>query len=157
MTYSSNSYSFQMLSLNNHVSSSIVVSSIITTKYAIFDNLSYTTSIASFPATNSNLVIKFTIKCIYSFSSILFIISIMNLEPQSRSKKRTLYRIYTRELNKTQYRTVYLIYTRLLVHTIVLLTYSKGHTLSIRLTYIKHIIVILFLPKSSTMFCYVTA
>ena len=81
MTHSSNSYSFQMLSLNNHASSSIVVPSIIATKYAIFDNLSHTTSIASFPTTNGNLVIKFTTKCVYSFPSILFTISVINLGP----------------------------------------------------------------------------
>ena len=38
---------------------------------SILDNLSQTTRITSFPATNGNLEMKSTIKCIYGFSSIL--------------------------------------------------------------------------------------
>ena len=48
-----------------------------TTKYVILDNLLQTTKIISFPATNSNLVMKFTIWCVYSFFSILISTSLL--------------------------------------------------------------------------------
>ena len=40
----------------------------------------------------------------------------------------------------------------LLVHTTVLLTYPKGYVLFLRSTYIKYIIVTLFLLEPSTIF-----
>ena len=49
---------------------------------------------------------------------------------------------------------VYFIYARLLVHATVLLTYSKGYVLFLRLIYVKHIVVTLFLPKAFTKFHY---
>ena len=48
---------------------------VIVTKYVILDNLSYTTSIISFSAINSNFVTKSTVRCIHSFSSISFTIN----------------------------------------------------------------------------------
>ena len=64
-----------MLYLNNLVKSSTDISSIVATKYTIFDNLLHTTSITSFPATNSNLVRKSTVKYVYSFFDTLFTIN----------------------------------------------------------------------------------
>ena len=58
---------FHTLSLNNLANSSTNVSSIIITKCIILDNLLQTTIIASFLTTNSNFVIKSTIKYVYSF------------------------------------------------------------------------------------------
>jgi len=42
---------------------------------SFLNNLSHTTNIVFFPVTNSNLVIKSTIKCIYSFSSTSLVIN----------------------------------------------------------------------------------
>ena len=70
----SNLCNFYTLSLNNLANPFTNVPSAIATKCAIFGNQSYTTKITSFSATNSNLVIKSTIKYIYIFSSISFII-----------------------------------------------------------------------------------
>ena len=72
---SSNLCNFHALSLNNLTNPSTDVLSTIVIKCAIFDNLLHTTSIAFFSATNDNLVIKFTVKCIYSFSSTSFSIN----------------------------------------------------------------------------------
>ena len=65
-----------MLSLNNHANLSANILSIVATKCVIFGNLSQTTRIASFLATNSNLVMKSTIKYIYSFFGTLLNFSI---------------------------------------------------------------------------------
>ena len=72
---SGNPCNFYILFLNNINNSSADVPSVVATKYAIFDNQSHTTNIMSFPAANSNLVIKSTVKCVYSFSGISFIIN----------------------------------------------------------------------------------
>ena len=58
ITLSGNLYNFYILSLNNLTNSSADISSIVATKCAILDNLLQTTRITSFPATNSNLVIR---------------------------------------------------------------------------------------------------
>ena len=44
--------------------------SVVVTKYVILDNLSQTIRIVSFLVTNSNFVIKSTVRYVYSFSSI---------------------------------------------------------------------------------------
>ena len=75
ITLSSNLYNFHTLSLNNLANPSTNISSVITTRYAILDNLLYTTKIAFFSAINNNLVIKFTIKHVYNFSSTSFAIN----------------------------------------------------------------------------------
>ena len=51
------------------------VLSIVITKCVILDNLSHTTKIVSFPATNSNFVMKSTVKYVHGFSNILFAIN----------------------------------------------------------------------------------
>jgi len=71
ITLSGNLYNFHILSLNNLTNPFTNVSFVVSTKCAIFYNLSYTTNITSFSATNGNLVIKSTIKYVYSFSSTL--------------------------------------------------------------------------------------
>jgi len=53
------------------------ISSVVATKCTIFDNISHTTNIAFFTATNGSLIIKSIIKCIYSFSGILFAINFL--------------------------------------------------------------------------------
>ena len=58
VTLSSKLCNFYILSLNNLTKPSANVSSVVTAKCAIFDNLSHTTNIISFSATNSNLVIS---------------------------------------------------------------------------------------------------
>jgi len=68
-------YNFHILSLNNLANLSTNVPSIVTTKCAILNNLLQTTRITFFSATNSNFVIKFTIKYVYSFSSTSFVIN----------------------------------------------------------------------------------
>ena len=55
------------LSLKTLVNPFAVIPSIIAIKCVIFDNLSQTTKMASFPATIGNLVMKSTKICIYSF------------------------------------------------------------------------------------------
>ena len=75
ITLSSSPCNFYTLSLNNHAKSSADVLSVVATKCAILDNLSQTIRITSFPATNSNLVMKSTIKCVYSFSGTSFTIN----------------------------------------------------------------------------------
>ena len=72
---SGNPYSFYILSLNNLTNPSAKISSVMATKCAIFDNLSYTTRIVSFSVTSSSLVIKSTIKYIHDFSRISFAIN----------------------------------------------------------------------------------
>jgi len=64
-------YNFYMLFLNNLAKPSADILFVVATKCLIFDNLSHTTRITSFPATNSYLIIKFTIRCIYGFFGIL--------------------------------------------------------------------------------------
>ena len=64
---SGNLCNFYTLSLNNYTTISTNISSIFATKCVILDNLSQTTRITFCPATNSNLVMKFTIKCVHSF------------------------------------------------------------------------------------------
>ena len=75
ITLSGNLCNFHILSLNNLAKSSTNIPSVAATKCAILDNLLQTTKITSIPTTNSNLVIKSTIECIYSFLGILFAIS----------------------------------------------------------------------------------
>jgi len=65
---SGNLYNFHILSQNNLTNPSADVSSVVTTKYIILDSLLQTTKIVFFPATNGNFVMKFTVKCVYSFS-----------------------------------------------------------------------------------------
>ena len=69
---SKNSCNFYMLSLNNLANSSTDICSIIATKCVIFNNLLHTTKITSFPANNSNFMMKFTVKCIHSLSNTSF-------------------------------------------------------------------------------------
>ena len=59
-TLSGNPCSFYTLSRNSLANPSADVPSIVTTKCVIFDNLSHTTNIASFPATTGNFVMKST-------------------------------------------------------------------------------------------------
>ena len=61
-----------MLSLNNLTNLSANIPFVVATKCIILDNLLQTTRITSFLTTNSNFVIKSTIKCVYSPSSTLF-------------------------------------------------------------------------------------
>ena len=77
ITLSGNLYNFHILFLNNCTNLSADVSSVIATKYAILDNLLQTTRITFFSATNSNFVIKFTIKYIHDLSDTLFVISFL--------------------------------------------------------------------------------
>ncbi len=70
ITLSGNSCSFHILSLNNCANPFTNVSFAIVTKYVILNKLLQTTRIISFPATNSNLVMKSTIKYVHSFSGI---------------------------------------------------------------------------------------
>ena len=69
-TLSSNPYSFYTLFLNDLTNPSTDVSSVVATKCVILDNLSQTTRIVSFLATNSNFIIKSIIRYVYSFFSI---------------------------------------------------------------------------------------
>ena len=62
ITLSGNSCSFHILSLNNCANPFTNVSFAIVTKYVILNKLLQTTRIISFPATNSNLVMKSTIQ-----------------------------------------------------------------------------------------------
>ena len=59
---SSNLYNFHILSLNSLTNPFADVPSVVVTKYIILNNLLQTISITSFSATNSNLIIKSTIK-----------------------------------------------------------------------------------------------
>ena len=68
ITLSGNLYNFHILSLNSLAKSSTDILSVITIKYVILDNLSYTIRIISFPTTNSNFVMKYTIRYVHSFS-----------------------------------------------------------------------------------------
>ena len=68
ITLSDNPCNFHTLSLNNCASLSTNFSFIVATKYVILDNLSQTTRIASFLATNGNFMIKLTIKYVHNFS-----------------------------------------------------------------------------------------
>jgi len=93
ITLSGNLYSFYALSWNNITNHFANVPSVVTTKYVILDNLLHTTNIVFFSAASGNFVIKFTIRCIYSFfstsstisfpasSSVLFIILWHKLYP----------------------------------------------------------------------------
>ena len=73
--FSDNLCSFHTLFLNNLVKFSAEIPSVVAIKYAIFDNLLYTTGIMFFSTTSDSLVIKFTIRYIYHFSEILFAIN----------------------------------------------------------------------------------
>ena len=81
---------FHMLSWNNLANPSANVPSIVTTKYVILDNLSHTTKITFFPATNDKLVIKSTIKYVYCYE----------LKSLGLDNKTTLVLSNTRELNR---------------------------------------------------------
>ena len=67
-TFSSKPCSLYTLSLKSLTNPFADISSIVAMKCVIFDNLSQTTKIASFPATIGNLVMKSTDICIHSFS-----------------------------------------------------------------------------------------
>ena len=67
-TLSDNPCSLYTLSLKSLTSPSAVVSSVITIKYAIFDNLLQITKMASFSATIGSLVMKSTKIYVYNFS-----------------------------------------------------------------------------------------
>jgi len=70
---SGNLHSFYILSLNNFASFSAIVVAI---KCAILDNLLYTTKITSFTTTtNSNFMIKSTIRCVHGFFDTSFVIN----------------------------------------------------------------------------------
>ena len=75
ITLFSNLCNFYTLSLNNLTNPFADIPLVVATKYAILSNLSYITRITFFSTTNSNLVIKSTIKCIYGFSGTLFVIN----------------------------------------------------------------------------------
>ena len=75
----SNLYNFHTLSLNNCANPPTDISSIVATKCVILDNLLQTTRITFFSATNSNFVIKSTIKYIYGFFSILLKFNFLTL------------------------------------------------------------------------------
>ena len=66
-------------------------------------------------------------------------------------EKEPYIKINIRELNGELSIKMSTLYIRLLVYATVLLTYSKGHMLSIRSTCIKYVIVILFLSEPSTI------
>ena len=70
-TLSGNLCSFHILFLNNCANSSTNIPLVVATKYVILNSLLQTTRTASFPATNSNFIMKSTIRCVYSFSRIL--------------------------------------------------------------------------------------
>jgi len=70
-TLSGNLYNFHTLFLNNHTNLSTDVPFVVAIKYVILTNLSQTTKIMSFSTANSNLVMKSTVRWVYSFSSIL--------------------------------------------------------------------------------------
>ena len=70
-TLSGNLCNFHTLFLNNLANPFTNVPSVVATKYIILNNLLQTTSITSFPATNSNFVIKSTIRWVQGFSVIL--------------------------------------------------------------------------------------
>ena len=63
----SNPCNFYKLSLNSLTNFSTDVFFVVATKCVILDNLLQTTRIIFFLATNSNLIIKSTIRCVYSF------------------------------------------------------------------------------------------
>ena len=67
-TLSSKPCSLYILSLKSLANPSADIPSVVTMKCVIFDSLSQTTKIASFPPTTSNLVMKSTDICVYSFS-----------------------------------------------------------------------------------------
>ena len=67
-TLSGNPCNFHTLFLNNLANPSIDVSSMVATKYVIFDNQLQTTRITSFPAITSNFVMNSTIRYVYSSS-----------------------------------------------------------------------------------------
>jgi len=69
-------------------------------------------------------------------------------------EKKPYIKINTRELDKVSSTELSILYTKLLVYATVPLTYPRGHMLSLRSTYIKHVVVILFLLGSFTMFYY---
>jgi len=75
ITLFSNLCNLYTLSLNNLASPSADVLFIIAIKWVIFDNLSKTTKIISFSTTNSNFVIKPTVRCVHSFFSTSFAIN----------------------------------------------------------------------------------
>ena len=75
ITLSSNLCNFHILFLNNFTDLSADVPPIVTTKYAILNNLSHIIKITSFLTTNRNFVKKSTVKCIYSLFSTLFAIN----------------------------------------------------------------------------------
>jgi len=66
----------------------------------------------------------------------IFLISFVAIQrSESRLEKKTLYIVYIKELDGVPSISLS---TRLLVYTILLLACSKGHTLFLRLVYIKY-------------------
>ena len=65
----------------------------------------------------------------------IFLISFVAIQrSESELEKKTLYIVYIKELDGVSSISLS---TRLLVYTILLLAYSKGHTLFLRLVYIE--------------------
>ena len=91
ITLSSNPYSFYTLFLNNLTNPSTDVSSVIATNCVILDNLSQTTRIVFFLATNSNFIIKSTIRYVYSFFSISLNFTSLLVPPSYSSSFDTYY------------------------------------------------------------------
>ena len=69
---SGNPCNFQILSLNNHASPSVLVLSVVGTKCVIFVNLSTTTRIESYPCAKGNFVMKSALMWVHVFSGIKF-------------------------------------------------------------------------------------
>ena len=70
-----------------------------------------------------------------SLSPMIFLISFVAIQrSESGLEKKTLYIVYIKELDGVPSISLS---TRLLVYTILLLAYSKGHTLFLRLVYIE--------------------
>ena len=75
ITLSGNLCNFHMLPLNSLTNSFTYITSIVITKCIILNNLSYTTKITFFPATNSNSVMESTIRCIHGLFGTLLTIN----------------------------------------------------------------------------------
>ena len=79
ITLSGNLCSFHTLSLNNLANPFADVLSVVATKCAIFDNLSHTTRIASFPATSGSLTfgVSLTRTCVGVVSFMIFYFTVL--------------------------------------------------------------------------------
>ena len=70
-TLSGSPCNFHTLFLNNLANPFVDVPSVVATKCIILNNLLQTTRIVFFLATNSNFVMKSTVRCVHSFSGVL--------------------------------------------------------------------------------------